>query len=254
MKQFNAPVTDLTNVTDNIFVLTFRAAELASTCQPGQFINIKVNDLVYPLLRRPFSVYMTVRDEVKIIFNVVGEGTQILSTKNKGEFIDIVGPLGHPFTTDGDYDTALLVGGGLGVAPLPAITTAIRGKKEIVTFLGSRTGSQIVDRYLENVHLATDDGTRGFHGTVVELLRNKLGTGKFRKPKIFACGPNAMLKSLSVLTRESEIQCEVSLETAMACGIGICQGCPVERVESEKKYSLVCKEGPVFDVSTICLP
>jgi dihydroorotate dehydrogenase electron transfer subunit len=245
------PITSLENVGSLIYVLGFRSSNLSANIAPGQFVNIKVDDSGSPLLRRPFSVYRVIRDVVQIIFNVVGTGTKILSEKRPGEMLDVIGPLGRPFGVKSRYETALLVAGGIGVAPLPLITDAIGGKRNIVTFLGARTENQVVRASLRNVLVATDDGSEGFHGTVVDLLRHELSGNRFPGPRIFACGPNAMLKSLNNLAAEYAIPCEVSLESAMACGIGICQGCPVERVGQEKKYSLVCKEGPVFDSQTI---
>lgn len=245
------PIASLENVGSQIYVLGFRSPNLSANIEPGQFVNIKVDDSRSPLLRRPFSVYRVISDVVQIIFNVVGTGTRILSEKRPGEMLDVIGPLGRPFAVKSRYETALLVAGGLGVAPLPMITDAIGGKRDIATFLGARTKNQLVCTSLTNVHIATDDGSEGFHGTVVDLLRQELSRYRFPNPRMFACGPNAMLNSLNKLAAEYGIPCEVSLESAMACGIGICQGCPVARVGQEKKYSLVCKEGPVFDSQTI---
>ena len=117
-----------------------------------------------------------------------------------------------------------------------------------MTYLGARTRNQIVADHLRNVSLATDDGSEGFRGTVVDLLSRELGARTFVRPKIFGCGPNTMLRNLSELALSLGIPCEVSLECAMACGFGICQGCPVEGAgHNGKRYHLVCKEGPVFD-------
>lgn len=245
-------VSSLRLVGDHTYVLSFQSPALAESILPGQFINIKVHESAFPLLRRPFSVYHVSGAEVSIIFNVVGEGTTALASKQIGNQLDVLGPLGCPFHVGGDYQTALLVAGGLGIAPLPMIAAAARLLfRPMVAFLGARNSNQIVDSYLDMVHVATDDGSRGHHGTVVDLLRTHLEERRYPAPKIFGCGPNAMLRSLSRLAAEYDIPCEVSLESVMACGIGICQGCPVERAEGAKKYSLICKEGTVFDSRTI---
>lgn len=254
-------VTSVTEVADNIFVLRFFSREVASTIRPGQFINVKVMPGYSPLLRRPFSVYRVVGDEVEIIFNAVGQGTRILSKKRAGEELDVLGPLGKWYGVDTEFDTALLVAGGLGVAPMPIVTEAVNAKKKrVVTFLGARTGSQAVLSHLDNIHLATDDGSKGFHGTVVDLLRHRFDKENFSKPKIFACGPNAMLKHVARFAEGHNIPCEVSLECSMACGFGICQGCPVEKRHElsfansdRKKYYLVCKDGPVFSSNDIVI-
>jgi dihydroorotate dehydrogenase electron transfer subunit len=248
-------VTGQQRVARNIFVLSFESPELARATRPGQFVNVRVNDSTQPLLRRPFSVYRIDGDNIEILYNVVGSGTTILSTKSAGDMLDIIGALGHPFNIDGSYEIALLVGGGLGVAPLPILTASLTALgKPIDTFLGARTADQLVSTHLTNLHVATDDGTDGYHGTVVELVRSTRDLYAGKRVKVFACGPNPMLAAISAFAAEAEILCEVSLESAMACGFGICQGCPVERVGGDKKYALVCKDGTVFDTRSIRIP
>ena len=253
-----SPVLSLRMVGPEVYVLEFRAPELARQVLPGQFVNIKVNTLAVPLLRRPFSVYRTLGESVEILFGVAGAGTEILSRVRTGDMLDVLGPLGCSYGLEGDFETALLVGGGLGVAPFPLVTEALqRAGRTVRTFLGARSARQIFASHLVNVEIATDDGSAGVRGTVVELLRGALerGSDALRRPKIFACGPNPMLKALAALAAEKGIACEVSLESAMACGIGICQGCPVETTAGgEKKYALICKEGTVFDTRAIEIP
>jgi dihydroorotate dehydrogenase electron transfer subunit len=253
MTQEFCSVQDVEQVADNVFVLTFSSEEISESIQPGQFINIKVNEGTEPLLRRPFSVYRTDRKQVQIIFNVVGKGTAALRKKNKGDALDVLGPLGVPFGFDnGDYETAILIGGGLGVAPLPILTKSLKKVgRRIVTFLGSRSSNHIAENHLENLNVATDDGSKGFHGTVVDLAKEHLSKEMYPQPRIFACGPTPMLRAVASLSNERGIPCEASLEGPMACGFGICQGCPVELIGRGKQYALVCKDGPVFDIRTI---
>jgi dihydroorotate dehydrogenase electron transfer subunit len=254
MMQFFARITGVRQAAPGIFVLTFTAPEIAERITPGQFVNIKVNDFNVPLLRRPFSVYTVTGNEVSIIFNVIGLGTSILSAKRPGDLLDIIGPLGRPYDLASEFTTAILVAGGLGVAPLPMITSALKDTaKDVVTFLGARSADQLVTTHLTNIRSATDDGSEGYHGTVVDLLRVELNAQSFHSPKIFACGPHPMLRALAALAEERGIVCEISLESSMACGIGICQGCPVEIVGGERKYALICKEGTVFDTRTVVI-
>ena len=246
-------VCDVREVGENIFVLRCTSPEIARSVRPGQFVNVRVSDSFEPLLRRPFSVHRTVGSDIEIIFNVVGKGTAALRRMRAGDTVSLIGPLGVPFgLSSTGYDTAVLVGGGLGVAPLPIITEALtRSGKNILTFLGSRTSRHLVRHHLVNVHAATDDGSEGFHGTVVELMEQKLRQNPPVAPRIFACGPTPMLRAVARLADALHVPCEVSLEGAMGCGFGICQGCPVELVDGGRKYALMCKDGPVFDVRAI---
>ncbi|MCI0705933.1 MAG: dihydroorotate dehydrogenase electron transfer subunit [Ignavibacteriae bacterium] len=220
-------------------------------------MNIRVTDGFMPFLRRPFSVSRVEAEHVEIVFNIVGVGTQLLSLLRPGDVLDVVGPLGTPFRYSGDFSTALIVAGGLGAAPFPLLTSWLqREEKQIVSFVGARSAYQLYRMHLKNPHYATDDGTAGMKGTVVELLDRFLKSTQVQKPKIFGCGPTKMLKVLSEYAQKNTIACELSLEGDMACGIGLCQGCPVERVggsNGKKKYALVCTEGPSFQCQDILL-
>jgi len=247
------PVEGVRTAGEGIFALSFSSAAISRTIRAGQFLNLRVEESCQPLLRRPFSAYRIEGDVIEVVFNVVGRGTAAMGRKRKGDLIDIMGPLGRPFDTDvPGYDSGILIGGGLGVAPLPLLTSSLLKKgKQVVTFLGARTSSVLVTEHLREPHLATDDGTRGFHGTVVDLASATLRASAVSRPRIFACGPTPMLRAVAAFARAEGIPCEVSLEGPMGCGIGICQGCPVERAGDEKRYALMCKDGPTFDIRTI---
>jgi dihydroorotate dehydrogenase electron transfer subunit len=249
------PVVDLRAVAHNIYVIGFLAPAIAKNIRAGQFLNIRVGEGCDPLLRRPFSAYYVEDDRVEIVFNIVGKGTAELAQTGRGEMLDVLGPLGVPYRLDDEsFETGVLIAGGLGIAPMPLATRALRtGGKKILTILGGRSSGQVLEDHLENVHVATDDGSRGFQGTVVDLAEKLLSEMSPVRPKLFACGPTAMLRAVATLAIRLNLPCEVSLEGAMACGIGICQGCPVELVGAEKKYALMCKDGPTFDVRSIRL-
>jgi len=235
-------------IADKIFLLRFISPEIAASAQPGQFINILVTETGEgPILRRPFSISRIEDDIIELIFRVIGVGTNLLSRKQLGDWIDVIGPLGQPFHVNAEYDTAVLVAGGIGVAPFPFLTDdLLKQGKRIETFVGYRNAGQVYTEHLKNIHVATDNGTYGFHGNVVQLLEFSFFQNNFGKAKIFACGPTVMLKVLTELARRKNICCELSLEGQMACGFGICQGCAVERVKGVTKYALVCKDGPTF--------
>jgi dihydroorotate dehydrogenase electron transfer subunit len=252
MIQNRCIVAGVREVGENIFVIRFLAPDIAATVRAGQFLNLKVTDDNDPLLRRPFSVYRADDGNIEIIFNVVGKGTSLLRRKRPGDFLDVLGPLGTTFTlSDPAFTTGILVAGGLGVAPLPLATAGLKAAgKSVLTFLGGRTRRQVVGEHLECLRTSTDDGSLGFHGTVVDMLRAELSSS-IAAPKIFACGPTPMLRAVAEFALARAIPCEVSLEGPMGCGIGICQGCPVELADGDRKYALMCKDGPVFDSEKI---
>ncbi len=255
MIQDNFRITHISEVVKDIIAVRFSAPPIAHTAKPGQFVNSRVHGFTDPLLRRPFSIRQVVGDEIEIIFDIVGRGTAILAERKVGEFIDVIGPLGTPFSFDNSHGEALLVGGGMGAAPLPMITSVLlQLNNEFQTFIGARTSQRLLLHHLQNLHIATDDGSQGFKGSAIELLEIYLRESKSIRRKIYACGPKPMLKSLSRLMEQYDVPCEVSLESVMACGFGICQGCPVELAAGEKKYGLVCTDGPVFNIRAIKIP
>jgi len=248
-----APVKEVIELENQIYILKLFAPQIASEIKPGEFLNVKVSDFCFPLLRRPFSVCDVEKDLVYIMFNIFGEGTKILSKKKEGEIVDILGPLGKGFNLKGDYDTAVIVAGGLGVAPFPYFLKELDKDKEVLSFIGGRTKKDIITYKMKNVLISTDDGSRGMKGNVVQLLEKNLNKLTGRKVKVFACGPNAMLRSLKEFCLSHNLDCEVSTECAMACGFGICQGCPIESTKDPSKYMLVCKDGPVFNIKDVVL-
>lgn len=249
----NSPVVETKQVHENIFIQNIHSPEIARLIKPGQFLNIRVSENSFPLLRRPFSICDVEGDNIFLMFNILGEGTRILSHKQKGDLIDILGPLGNGFNLDGIYKTAIVVAGGLGAAPFPYLTRKIRSKKSIMSFVGGRTKQDVISYGFENLILSSDDGSIGYKGNVVQSLENNLDKIDIASSKVFACGPNAMLRVLKDFCLKHNLDCEVSTECAMACGFGICQGCPIESSSDPDKYLLVCKDGPVFNVKDVVI-
>ncbi len=247
-----APVEKTIELDYNIFLLQVHCPNISSSIKPGQFLNVRVTERFSPLLRRPFSVCDVEGEFLYLMFNVMGEGTNILAHKSKGSTIDILGPLGNGFLLDDDYDTAVIVAGGLGAAPFPYVSRNLkRLNKNIFSFIGGRTRNDVIKYGMENIQVATDDGSEGFKGNIVQLLEKNLSKLNEKQIKIFACGPTAMLQSLQKFCLENNFNCEVSTECAMACGFGICQGCPIESEHNPEKYLLVCKDGPVFNIKDV---
>jgi dihydroorotate dehydrogenase electron transfer subunit len=237
---------------NSIHLIKINSPEIAKSCSPGQFCNIKVTNSTFPLLRRPFSICDIEGDNIYFIFTVYGEGTRLLSQKKVGEIIDVLGPLGNGFNLQGNFETAVIAAGGIGAAPFPFLTKFLQSDKKIFTFIGGCTSKDIIKYGMKNILISTDDGSLGFKGNVIQLLEENKNLLNENKIKIFGCGPTAMLKALKEFSLENNFECEVSTECSMACGFGICQGCPIEATDKEGYY-LVCKDGPVFDIRKVVL-
>ena len=215
----------------------------ASSVAPGQFFQIAVG-AQHTLLRRPYSAAwadpLTAR--IGFIFDVVGAGSAWLANRHEGHELDILGPLGHGFDLSGD-GPAVCVAGGLGVAVFPGVVAALRARKRPVTVLmGARTASVLLpaERFAgADVRVATDDGSAGRRGSVIELLRRDVSGD------IFACGPTPMLRALiqeAVRLERRHATIQVALETPMGCGVGTCLGCAAPR--NGGGYLLTCHDGP----------
>ncbi len=248
--QIKVKITSNKRLKDNYWHLEFDSSVIAKQAQAGQFVNIKVSESVEPLLRRPISIHKINGSKVKLFYEVLGSGTQLLANRKQGEFLDIIGPLGNGF----DYrrvvkskDQTILVAGGMGVAPLVFLAQEVKISSPLV-LIGARTKSQILcEKEFKNlgceVKIATDDGSIGFKGRVTELLKHSLSTIGHRLSAIYACGPKPMLQAVTRIACENNISSQLSLEEHMACGIGVCLGCVVS---TKSGYKRVCKEGPVF--------
>jgi dihydroorotate dehydrogenase electron transfer subunit len=255
MFQETVTILESRQVADNVHTLAFASEQIARATRPGQFLNIKPNSSLDPLLRRAYSVHRIEGDRVEIIYNIVGKGSAIFASKRPGDPLDVLGPLGVPFHYEGEYATAILVSGGVGIAPMPVLGAALEllGKR-VINIHGARTAGMIVnDGRLIDPRFATDDGSLGFRGNVVGALEHYLEQEGDSDLRLFACGPNRMLSALGGFCNARGIPLEVSLECQMACGIGICQGCPVEMGTGDRKYTLICTHGPNYDFRDIIL-
>lgn len=240
---------------DNYWHLELDSGMIAGPALPGQFVNIKVSDGITPLLRRPLSIHGAEGPRVKFFYEVLGPGTRLLSGRKPGEFLDVIGPLGNGFSLSGKGRRpgprqAILVAGGMGVAPLLFLAKKIKSSKPLV-LIGARSKDTVLcSREFKAlgcaVKIATDDGSLGFKGRVTEFLEEVLQRETARsagRSAIFACGPQPMLKAVSKIACANNIDSQLSLEEHMACGIGACLGCVVA---TKSGYKRVCKDGPVF--------
>jgi len=204
--------------------------------QPGQFVNIYLDD-ASRLLPRPLSVCDWEAGVLTLVYAVAGEGTRILS--GYANTVRVSTPLGNGFSSS---DKALLIGGGLGVPPMLYLAKSITSARVV---LGFRNEAFLGDEFPQTIEIATDDGSTGFKGTVLDLLKS---SGVEAGTKIFACGPKPMLKALAVFAKDQNLDIEVSLEERMGCGYGACVGCSCLTINGNRK---VCEYGPVFEGSEV---
>jgi len=247
-------------ITSGIFLLGFKSPTMASESRPGQFVMVRVNKGIDPLLRRPFSICGISDGEiVLILYKTVGRGTEVLTGKKAGEKLSVMGPLGQGFSLPGRNKKAILVAGGIGVAPLYFLAGTISGK-QMEFMSGFGTSGDIISPgdmadHSFNISIATDDGSEGYSGMVTGLLDEYLDKNNHEKDSItiYSCGPLAMLKKVSSIASYRNIPCQVSLEALMACGLGVCQGCAVKILSQNDLilYRHVCKDGPVFPAHVI---
>jgi dihydroorotate dehydrogenase electron transfer subunit len=249
---------------------------------PGQFYTIRCSEGTDPLLRRPLSVHRILELKgslhFEILYKVIGRGTQWISNREKGQGLDTLGPFGNGFIVDLNGKDVVLVAGGIGIAPLYALAEHVRRANPQATIsivIGVRNRAENFYeeecRGLGKVFVATDDGSHGFRGTAMELLTHLLHENRISgSASFFGCGPKAMLRELARISETHALSVQVSLEENMACGFGACLSCALplrpERVrkdpqwpksflqrdeEGKTLYSLVCKDGPVYDIMEV---
>lgn len=225
---------------------------------PGQFAMVRTRDGTEPLLRRPFSIHRAhpLTGEFEILFRVAGKGTAILAKLNPGAELDVLYPLGRGFGPAGGRP--LLVGGGIGVAPLLFLAEdLVRQGKSPKLLLGGRSDRDLLCHgdfqcLAIPASYATEDGTMGESGLVTALLGRELenaGESGRAAITVHACGPVPMLAAVARMAEGYGVPCEVSLEAHMACGVGACLGCIVKGAGNRNLR--VCSEGPVFDSKSI---
>lgn len=245
-------------VAPGFFKMTLDCPAAGAAFKPGQFFQLRLHEEGGArLLRRPFAPSETHDGGFSFIYAVVGGGTAEMSRLKKGAPVRVLAPLGNGYRLPRTGSRALLVGGGCGTPSLRLLgeRLAERGV-EVFAVIGSRSSCTLLEKQpLKRIStllaVATDDGSEGLHGHAVEAARLLLAEiGKKPAPKVFGCGPYAMLKGLAGLCAEAGLECQVSLEERMACGFGACMGCAVPvRADNPEGfvYRRVCHDGPVFD-------
>ncbi|NLK21920.1 MAG: dihydroorotate dehydrogenase electron transfer subunit [Epulopiscium sp.] len=234
-------------IAPNMYSMILDAKEITDKAKPGQFINIYSRGEAR-LLPRPISICEINKKEgtIKLIYAVAGKGTEEFSKILAGEKIEVLGPLGNGFMIDNNKTKNIVIGGGVGTPPLLELVKNLKGQIDI--YLGYRTDPILIEefkKYSKEVHVATEDGSVGLKGNVLELMKKNNAEGEI----IYSCGPKPMLRAVSNWAKEKNIPMQVSLEERMACGIGACVGCVCKtkaKDDTDWEHKRVCKDGPVF--------
>jgi len=263
--QFTSMILSNAEVSPGYWRMRMTAPQEFASASPGQFVMVRVNGAIDPLLRRPFGIFdiCTYKPDhsgavsqpcLEILYRVVGKGTGMLSALHETDLLDILGPLGKGFDPGRADEEKLIVGGGVGLAPLYLLANELVKKSPVRLFAGGRTRDDILcitefERLGVECYTATEDGSLGECGLVTDALVRRLDAIK-RRANIYACGPHGMLNAVAKIAAERKIPCQVSLEGYMACGVGACLGCVAEghnHSPENPDFRCVCTEGPVFD-------
>jgi dihydroorotate dehydrogenase electron transfer subunit len=265
--QHETTVREQVRLAKDSYRLRLECPEIAAKIQPGQFVMLRLPGRLDPLLGRAFALYDLSPDggAIDIVYLVVGKMTRAMTELTAGDHVEIWGPLGLPFPSYAGTAHLVMVAGGVGITPFPALARRVLGLRgyggdvvqpeveRISLYYGVRTAEyriadgELLPRGLQ-ARIATDDGSAGRRGFVTQLLAEDFRSGSMG-PSVrwVGCGPEPMLHALASLAEQCGVPCDVSLETPMACGVGICFSC-VTRVKTADgwDYRRTCVEGPVF--------
>ncbi len=245
-------VTDTIPLNEQYVLLKFTYPKPLPEMQPGQFVELKVDNSATTFLRRPISVHYIdlATNELWLLIQTIGDGTRKMATYAAGEVVNMLLPLGNSFSMPNrDQNKLLLIGGGVGVAPLLFMGANLKKQGYAPIFLlGARTSNDLLEteefQKYGQVYFTTEDGSLGEKGYVTQ--HSVLFSEKF--DKIYTCGPTPMMKAVAAYAAKNQIDCEVSLENTMACGFGACLCCVTDTVEG---HQCVCTEGPVFNTKQL---
>jgi dihydroorotate dehydrogenase electron transfer subunit len=245
VSMFPGDAANLERRFSDIRLMWLHAPQIAQAARPGQFVMVKCDDLT---LARPISIHQVDGENVALFFSVLadGKGTAWLSQRVAGQRVQLLGPLGNGFTVDSNSRRLVLIGGGMGIAPLYflAQTTVSQGKT-VTLLMGAKTISLLYPQRLlpadVSVSVATEDGSAGHHGLITEIIERHASMAD----QVFACGPSPMYRQMAMNSRKYglDMPVQVSLEANMACGHGVCYSCTLKTRQGLKQ---VCKDGPVF--------
>lgn len=272
-----APIIENVQLARATYRLRFAAPAIAEAITPGQFVMIRIAGIADPLLGRAFALYDVTSDQaaVDIVYLVHGKLTTALATRQPGDSVEVWGPLGNGFSGDTEpVEHLILVAGGIGQTPFLACGKEALGEASYggqrkshrqplrasqVTFCyGVRSrdllaGAEDFRAAGIDLRIASDDGSVGHHGLVTDLLQQSLDETTDQRRRVACCGPEPMMQAVAAICEAAGVRCDVSLETPMACGLGICFSCvaKVRQPDGEWDYKRTCVEGPIFDSTAI---
>ena len=245
-----ASVVSSDYIQEGICNLWIQDREIAGEARPGQFLALYCKDGTR-LLPRPISICEVDREEgrLRLVYRIAGKGTEEFSGLKAGDRLEVMGPLGNGFSLEGDQ--VILIGGGIGIPPMLELAKALceKGGCKVQTVLGYRNADTFLAKEFEaygSVYLATEDGSLGTRGNVLDAIR----ANHLEADELFACGPTPMLRGIKAYAEEKGIRAQLSLEEKMACGIGACLACVCKSKEVDPHTNVhnkrICKDGPVF--------
>lgn len=257
MQEYEAGILRTEFRGNNSYIIDVSCDVIAKEVVPGQFVQVRAGCGTDPFLRRTFSVCGTDPENgvIKLMIGVKARGTRILCSMNRGEALNIIGSLGIGFDLHfGGDGPCVLVAGGIGAAPLLFLAQELvkTAGRQIIFMMGAGNteGLKIIEGFLDkNVALltATEDGSSGFHGMVGKQLEENIAS--ISPAAIYTCGPNAMMREIASIAKNTGTPCQVSLEERMACGIGACYGCAVKLCNGQ--MARACVDGPVFNADEV---
>ncbi|MCE5330229.1 dihydroorotate dehydrogenase electron transfer subunit [bacterium] len=264
MKLIKGEIISNEKMGDNLYKMTIFSPYVIKNAVPGQFINIKCSNdnSVDPLLRRPFSIHDVEYDfkVFSILYILRGKGTYYLSKLNPADVIDFVGPLGNGINIDKiENNNFLLIGGGIGIAPLYFFAKVLSSANKNVFFAaGFKDNSfllfeKMLERLKINYEIYSENGMHGSKGMITDFIKEKVDD--FKNYDIYCCGPVEMYKTLQNIFYLRNMRAKALFEEIMACGIGVCKGCVMKFKDDQDGYfyKTVCKDGPLFDLMEVIL-
>ncbi|MGI5936357.1 MAG: dihydroorotate dehydrogenase electron transfer subunit [Oscillospiraceae bacterium] len=243
-----AKLIELRSVTERDTLYVFNCPELARAARPGQFVELKISDSLDPFLRRPLSIFDVEGDTFTLLVRTVGRGTEYMTRWEPGMEVDVLGPLGNGFFWTEKDETFVLIGGGIGLAPLNFLARQLlKQGKQVHLLFSPKRYSKLLEALSdpERMNVSFAENRTALPAAVKTILEKGVH-------RVFCCGPDGLMETVAGISVAMNIPCQLSMERHMACGIGICLGCAIAiRTEQGLTYKKACKDGPVFNAEEV---